>query len=259
MVKQPQLQLQPQPQTRPDYASLLSEFLEDTGPPNAESGPTIGGGTNAPSHYDGWETDHAQFQRFYVTGFGWLDSACTKHEVSFLCDYKDKIVSVTENTNWHDFVANWKDGLACKQIRRVKKFRKPIFFHKAALIIATAELALANQIAKGKAAKGISDALLVYRHMKIKPAVWNINDLNLAHITALGSQRVRQLADEVGQSVALLEDLAKGHTVTRATADQIKAANDRLFPDNILGRVRPRPGRKLGQLHASENEIISLV
>jgi hypothetical protein len=242
MPKQPQSQSK---LPRPAYADLLSDVLEDVRAGHAdEKSPAA-----RSKHYNDWEKDHSQAQRFYVTGFGWLDRACATRNISFLCEYKGGVASVVAETDWREFVADWEDGIACKQIRRAKKEKRPVYFHKAALILATAELALADMIEKGKTANGINNSLLVYRHMKIKPAVWNIDAFNMSYLDSLGDVAIQRLADEISQGVDLLTDLATGHTVTLATANLVKETAERLFPDKgaAMARQKAWATSRLGQ------------
>lgn len=216
--------------------------------------------------YSGWEKESALKQRFYVRGVSWALRAYGQLDVTeYKKFFKPAMKIIESETSWHTQVlvrandkekakSGWHEAPSYNQALRAINKRKGVSFHKAAQIIVIFEAAL-------RSIKGI-DPLEVYREMYIEPACYNIDDFTDDALAAMrdkeDSFNSRALA-ACGQSeTKVLDDLASGFTVTKATAAALKDFVDSQCPNysSQLGDIRYQPGRVLGKKKASGSEKV---
>lgn len=218
--------------------------------------------------YPGWETDSAGQPRFYVRGITWGLRACRTHNVSDFRDhFPDGVKIVLDETDWSDqltaqaqdkktYDSGWKEVPAYNQALRGVHRRLPVVFFKAVQLLAIFE-------AKIRSSGNESvDPLEVYHRMHIEPATFNVDRFNverLAELRALDKGFDGKILAHCEQiEPDLLDDVARGQTVTRGTAEKIcDYVNNHTEIEDEVGPVRFTPGRKkLGKGRASDNEVV---
>lgn len=237
-----------------EYGDLLAEYMN----------PAL----DASDHLPHWAVEHANQPRFYVSGFNEFTEKSQISDTKSLVDFQGEALKmIQKSTKWTTIPQSKKqwanEGLSYNQFRFVKR-REPIYLQKAAFVLGCCEIAMREQIKAGEALDTIQTATDIYQFMAIVPAAWNIDKLNKNYVEAfrrLGSQAAADLAAATHQRTDLkvLDDLAKGMTVTRRTAARIKAYLDTHHPglNGGLGDVRCTAGKRiLGQKKASLNEMV---
>ncbi|MBI1186190.1 MAG: hypothetical protein GC206_02490 [Alphaproteobacteria bacterium] len=254
-----------------DYRDTLRAF-----PRRAERPKTYGSLLSVPITHDSprtddgcypfWEEDHADKRHFYLGGFNHFMRSGAVGDVKELHVFsKDALELVQDLRGWTDMPGPrdaWTE-FSYNQVRHAKN-GMPLYFQKAAIVMLCCELAMRDRI-KGKKERSRlriehEDEQQIYLYMSIIPACWNIDDFNRAYLDRLEDAHPgakAQLCDAAGQtSIRVIEELADGYTVTRATAAAIKDFVDKTYPRFPLGRVRARPGKRLGRRHASDKEAL---
>lgn len=234
-----------------------------------------------------WVKEHALDQRFYIGGLDWFTSI-TGYGAARIADYRYRAVSEARNSNWPAMKSNstlllrqlksqW-DAISIQQYFNVTASRA-VNFPKASLFLISCEIALQDLL--GQVDSHSSDDLgpaefsdellrisrdqsasgsLVYRHMAVVAACWNVNDFTEHYVQEQVSLRpdfLMKLSNHTRQSsIDLFLQLAKGHTVTYPTARDVKSYCEN--PDFASARVREvrvRSGRTgLGKLKAADKE-----
>lgn len=212
--------------------------------------------------YVNWEFDHGDKQRFYVGGLLWFFRE-TGMNANLLSGYRKKAIkAVADRTNWAKMPNSnqfWKQDIARPQYN-VATRGDPLYFQKAAIVIMSCEVAVEDALNEGVSCDEIEIPEDIYKKMSIIPACWNINDFNIEFYSRLidsnGDVKDRLVESSNQESSTVIENLAKGNTVTYNTALSIKNEIDSSTGFKV-GKVRATPGgRKLGRLRASEFEKI---
>ena len=170
---------------------------------------------------------------------------------------------VETKTNWRDMPASGDRWQNCSlnQFRSAKN-RKPIYFQKAALVIAACEIVLAERLASSKSLRRPTTIGDLYTNMSIIPAVWNINDFDKPFVKSLleaDAGAHDKIRDAAGQSSrTFLDHMASGSTVTAPTAHAVKSYIDLNCPTVTCGNVRAKPGVKGGTLNATDFEDLDV-
>lgn len=218
--------------------------------------------------FKGWEKESASKPRFYIRGVTWAMKALGSYEVSALKPFFGEAVDIiTNDTDWPDQViatpqdrktysSGWAEKPSYNQALRALNDRQPIVFFKAVQMLVAIEAALRDKQEK-------VDPMAVYEHMRIQPACYNIDNFNQSTLESLRNEVPDfnwKALDAIDQNhVELLEDLAKGSTVTKETAETLKRFVDDLSETTILlGEVRFQSGRRaLGKKKASRFERVT--
>ena len=212
--------------------------------------------------YPDWDFDHGAKRRFFVRGMSWFMRTSRIPDLKSLLKYREEARHiVSKETSWMNLpraAKYWDEPLSYNQFRNVEH-KKPAYLPKAAMILVCCELALRDQITKGEV-KGDLSAEIIYKHMGIVPAVWSVQGLTpdtLNNLKNLDKSLLYNVARSSGQEEYLLDDLARGFTVTRETAESIAAKFNELLPENEYFTARARPSsRGLGSRNASSREQI---
>lgn len=221
----------------------------------------IGADLDDPNSYQDWEFDHGTKPRFYIQGFLWFLRQ-THLTVNGVANFREEAADFVEDATSWDEMPGWtqeRQPVARQQLNAARN-HKPLRFQKAATILVACELAAAERLERYGECGEIHSPQDIYRHMKIVPACWNINDFNPPFLEELRSQpeNYQGLQRYIAQDKQVLEDLANGHSVSFDTAKDIKEWLDKKT-DMDVGQVRARPGKKmLGRKSASLNERIAL-
>jgi hypothetical protein len=231
-----------------------------------------------PIPYDGWEEDHAEDRRFYLAGVVWFKRTFKAKQKTVDLARDQAHRRVLALTKWHlmsDPEGYWKKELGRPQVLSVFA-GEPISFAKAAQVLMACEIVVENILSEKEKEPavfaergltlpdGFSKAEHLHRYMGILPACWNIDGFNKEFLEKVRHHRNKdphkEIADAIGlRSPYAVAELTRGHTVTRLVAENIQSvASGFEVPDNYLGQVRARPGRKLGKKSASEFEAPDL-
>lgn len=199
------------------------------------------------ANYDTWKPDHLERRRFYVGGYHWLSAASQiKKRIRYLEAAKQATDHIRNETSWFRILPELNTPLPAPQVDDIRKF-KAVSFTKAVLFIAASEIILARAIQNNSARKQHKFASSVYENMRVVSACWNIDNFNNKfrdRLLGKHSDAFRCVAEKLGfDDEDVLFELSDCHTVTKKTADEVKAAIENLYPDFRLGLVRPRPGR----------------
>jgi len=239
------------PKRPPRYEDLLLEQITHDEPLRGESS------------YKYWEQDHSDRRHFYVGGFSRFLRSGAVADVKELHDRfaREAIRKLESLDGWTEMPGPrdaWEE-FSYNQVRHAKN-GLPLYFQKAAIVILCCDLAVEAALSKKRSSLRVDHESSedIYHYMSIIPACWNIDNFNSKYLEDLEKKHPGakfSLRDAAGQtSTGLIEDLAAGLTVTRETAEAISLNIDRLYPDHPVGRVRARPGKRLGRKHASEDE-----
>jgi hypothetical protein len=206
--------------------------------------------------YQNWDIYVAERRLFYLDGIISFMRMFPETGITFLKEegyISQALAAVKSDTPWHAQAnLKWSEDVAANQLRRIKA-GAPVAFTKVAHTIVACELALAKT--------GIAPRFWVYDHMRIIPAVYNIDRLN---DTIVEQIKQRPNAKTHLQSIAgsdyteVLNEMVQGYCVTSETAHKLEDFI-RLDPSIEVGSVRFRPGKKrLGKLHATAFEQVPL-
>lgn len=229
----------------------------------------------ATTSYDDWKTDHQAAPRFHILGLRRFTDLLGLNQADFAgfkvspvgknTELRRKVIDfINDNTDWPSEEIDWSDELGRPQCNRAFQ-TKPLSLDKAIYLMADAELivafALENQAALPLPGE-VKNSEWIYSQIALLPACYNVDDfgehtlnaLKTEDANALGS--LRDAARQREQYV--ISDMVAGMTVTRRTASMVKAFIDQNYRSVRVGEVRARPGQRLGQLRASENETIVL-
>jgi hypothetical protein len=254
-----------------DYRDKLSEFPHAGARPESYAGLLLVPITHdrprkGDASYPYWEEDHGDKRHFYLGGFNHFMRAGAVVDVKELHEFaKDALEIVQDFRGWTDMPGPrdaWTE-FSYNQVRHAKN-GMPLYFQKAAIVMLCCELAIRESLRGNRARRSLridhQSGADVYRYMRIIPACWNIDDFNKTYLDGLESAHPgakAALRDAAGQtSIRVIEELADGYTVTRETAARIKAFIDENYPKFPVGRVRAKPGKRLGRKHASDKEAV---
>ena len=222
-----------------------------------------------------WVAENGTKKRFYVGGLDWFLTEA-RLTVDQLVNYKNDAVAEAKLCKWADIPGS--PALARREMRKhwesiakpqfyAAKKSEALLFAKCSLLLLTCEIALWDQInRKNSNLSGevpISDEIttgeVIYRHMAIVPACWNVNAFNEKYIekqSEIRSDFKSKLAESCGQDEEVIDDLASGNTVCYPTAKDIWTYCSN--PENAsegVKEIRVTEGKKkLGSLKASESE-----
>lgn len=253
------LALRPRPVGRPaNYRDLLLHPIHED--------PSLG-------YADGWEKRHAVFRRFYVGGIDWFENNAglnanqvAEHRNTALERFKE--LNQKRAINWRSIPGlqadkqRYWDGLARQQFNAAYGL-SPMYLSKALLVMLTCEIAVEAALRQGKLpnimAPFIRSPEDIYQRMAILPACWNVNRFRRLHgLLEKDPQALMELASACGQDeVEFLDELAKGSTVTFATASAIrKYCLDHQIDLGGDPKVREASGKYLGKSDASKSERV---
>jgi hypothetical protein len=254
-----------------DYRDKLSVFPHPSERPKSYDGLLLVPITHdqprpSDKSYPYWEEDHADKRHFYLGGFSSFMRSGAVADVKELHEFAaDALEVVQDLRGWTDMPGPrdaWTE-FSYNQVRHAKN-GMPLYFQKAAIVLLCCELSIRERLNGNKERRALKiehkSGADVYRYMRIIPACWNIDDFNKAYLDRLEDAHPgakAALCDAAGQtSIRVIEELADGYTVTRETAAAIKAFIDERYPKFPVGRVRARPGKRLGRKHASDKEAL---
>jgi hypothetical protein len=185
---------------------------------------------------DDWEVIARDRRAFRVRGFSWF-KATVESNVSVLVRSVDRMEEeLRRRPRWYGAPWPWKDVFANAQLFAAAK-GEPLRFDKAAKALLVCEL-----VAKDK---GLPSEV-VYRYMRIEPAIFRLLDFDADYLQAAEQHRpgiLVQLGDSLGQPRKVFQKMMAGQTVSYRLAYRTREALIAAVPQHPPGKIVIGQGR----------------
>nr|WP_294543128.1 hypothetical protein [uncultured Rhodopila sp.] len=185
---------------------------------------------------DDWQVIARDRRAFRLRGFSWF-KAHVESNVSVLVRSIDRMEAELKlRPRWYGAPWPWEDDFASAQLFAAAK-GAPLRFDKAAKALLVCEL-----VAKDK---GLPSEV-VYRYMRIEPAIFRLLDFDADYLQAAEQHRpgiLVQLGDSLGQPRKVFQKMMAGQTVSYRLAYRTREALIAAVPQHPPGRIVIGQGR----------------